>query len=101
MLLFRPEISICFLDCDVEVISGDILTDDGLFKVEFALQHDEEEEFGKNYWASPNHWLIADGGGSFILDLGCEDSYDTVELVNTHNAHLKNRATKRFKVYLR
>ena len=60
-----------------------------------------EEEFGENYWASPNHWDIADGGGSFILDLGCEDSYDTVELVNTHNAHMKNRATKKFQVFLR
>ena len=101
MLLFRPKLSICFLDCDVEVISGDILTNDGKFKVEFALQHDMEEEFGMNYWASPDHWDIADGAGAFILDLGCEDSFDTVELVNTHNADKKNRATKRFKVFLR
>ena len=101
MLLFRPKISICFLDCDVEVISGDILTNDGKFKVEFALQHDQEEEYGENYWLSSNHWDIADGGGAFILDLGCEDSYDTVELVNTHNADKKNRATKKFQVFLR
>ena len=53
------------------------------------------EEFGKNYWLSPN------GGGEFILDLGCEDSFDTVELVNTHNAGAKDRSTKEFQIFLR
>ena len=91
-----------FLDCDVVVVSGDILpNNDGKFKVEFALQHDQEEDYGNNYWLGPDHWKIADGGGGFILDLGCEDSYDTVELVNTHNADKKNRATKKFQVFLR
>ena len=53
------------------------------------------EEFGKNYWLSPN------GGGEFILDLGCEDSFDTVELVNTHNTQHRDRSTKEFQVFLR
>ena len=55
------------------------------------------EEFGTNYWLSPNR----EEGGEFILDLGCEDSFDTVELVNTHNVHYKDRSTKEFQVFLR
>ena len=77
------------------VISGDIY--DQRFKVEFALHHAKKEEFGKNYWLSPNR----EEGGEFILDLGCEDSFDTVELVNTHNAGAKDRSTKEFQVFLR
>ena len=83
------------LDCDVRVISGNIYSQK--FKVEFALQRDKTEKFGKNYWLCPNYGK----GSEFILDLGCEDSYDTVELVNAHNAHVKDRGTKEFQVFLR
>ena len=75
-------------------MSGDIY--DQRFKVEFALQHATKEEFGKNYWLGPNK-----KGGEFVLDMGCKDSLNTVELVNTHNAFAKDRSTKRFQVFLR
>ena len=85
------------LDCDMRVISGDIYENDQRFKVEFALRHAEKEEWGKNYWLSPHQ----KAGGEFILDLGCEDSFNTVELVNTHNNGANDRSTKRFQVFLR
>ena len=84
------------LDCNVGVISGDIYENDQRFKVEFALHHAEKEEWGKNYWLSPHQKT----GGEFILDLGCEDSFNTVELVNTHNNGAKDRSTKKFQVFL-
>ena len=77
------------------VISGDIY--DERFKVEFALQYAEIEESGKNFWLSPNENV----GSEFILDVGCEDSFNTVELVNTHNSHSKDRSTKQFHAFLR
>ena len=77
------------------VVSGDIF--DSRFKVEFALQHAKKEEFGKNYYLTPNKQV----GGGFILDLGCTDSFNRVELVNTHNGFAKDRSTKRFSVFVR
>ena len=78
---------------DVKVLSQDHYSQQ--FKVELALHYANKEEFGKNYYLTP------DQGGEFLLDLGCEDSFNTVELVNTHNAHHKDRSTKEFQVYLR
>ena len=77
----------------MKVISQDSYSDN--FKVELALRHANKEEHGKNYYLTPNQ------GGEFLLDLGCEDSFNTVELVNTHNANYKDRSTKEFQVYLR
>ena len=70
---------------------------DKRFKVEFALQHAEKEEYGKNYYLTPDKQV----GGGFILDLGCINSFNTVELVNTHNAYHKDRSTRRFLVFVR
>ena len=82
------------LDCEnVRVVSGDGF--DQRFKVEFALHHAYKEE-GGNYYLSPEQ-----DGGEFLLDLGCEDSFETLELVNTHNAGSRDRSTERFQVFLR
>ena len=81
------------LDCEARFISGDVY--DQRFKVEFALHH-AKEETGKNYWLAPD-----EEGGEFLLDLGCEETLNTVELVNTHNAAARDRAKKRFQVLLR
>ena len=81
------------LECVVGVKSGDTFNEN--FKVEFVLHHATKEEFGKNYWLAP------DQGGEFVLDMGCKVFLNTVELVNTHNAGLKDRSTKRFQVFLR
>ena len=82
------------LDCnDVRVVSGDVY--DQRFKVEFGLHHAILEEEG-TFYLSPNQ-----AEGEFILDLGCEDSFDTVELVNTHNSVSRDRSTQKFQVSLR
>ena len=82
------------LDCNnVRVVSGD---HNERFKVEFALLHTNEEEVG-NYFLFP----YEQDGGEFLLDLGCEDSFETVELVNTHHAERRTRSTKGFQVFLR
>ena len=77
----------------MRVVSGDIW--DQRFKVEFALHHAILEEEG-NFYLSPKQ-----AGGEFLLDLGCEDSFDTVELVNTHNSVSRDRSTQNFQVSLR
>ena len=83
------------LDCnDVRVVSGDVYSPE--FKVEFALHHADLEEAG-NYYLTPDQ----KAGGEFLLDLGCEDSFNTVELVNTHNSVSRDRSTQSFQVYLR
>ena len=58
-----------------------------------VLYHNETEVQGKNYWLSKEM-----APGSFILDLGCETLVSLVQLVNTHNAELRDRSTKEFKV---
>ena len=82
------------LDCEVTYVSGDIY--DERFKVAFVLHHATKEEVG-NYWLAPG----GKTGGEFLLDLGCEDSFNAVELVNTHNAYARDRSTQRFQVFLR
>ena len=79
----------------MKVISQDSYSDN--FKVELALRYADKDEHGKNYFLTPDRQV----GGGFVLDLGCEDSFNTVELVNTHNANYKDRSTKEFQVYLR
>ena len=50
---------------------------------------------GANYWVTPDNQ-----GGSFILDLGCSAEYNTIQLVNTHNAVLRDKSTLSFRVSL-
>ena len=68
------------------------------FKVENVLYHAKKETSGniRNYWLAPGK-----ASGEFLLDLGCEESFNKVELVNTHNSIGKDRSTKMFQVFLR
>ena len=53
-------------------------------------------------WYNSNYWLAPDqkDGGEFVLSLGCERTVNLVELVNTNNGLLRDRATKEFKVFI-
>ena len=77
------------------VYSGDVfgLGNDNRFKVSNVLQVPNYEDYANN------QWLISPGQrGSIVLNLGCRDSYSSVELVNVFGF---NWSTKRFKVFLR
>ena len=66
------------------------------FAASRVLTRQTKEEWGKSYWLTPYR-----RGGQFIMDLGCVKTINTIELVNTHNAHSKDYSTRGFQVYLR
>ena len=64
------------------------------FCVEKLLTRSQKEEHGKNYW-------LKGKGKGFMLDFGTLKTFNLVQIVNTHNAHVRDKSTKEFKVYLR
>ena len=85
---------IAFLGCgpeNVTVVSGDRYSSH--FPVEALLTHDNKE-----IWSPASYWLGPNGRqGHFILDLGCPLKFNGIQLVNSHNYHHKDRATKQFR----
>ena len=85
----------------VKVVSGDSY--DQRFVVENLLKQDAKETpdvpgAADAYTAKTNYWLAKGGfGGSFVLDLGCEQTFQAVKLINVHNRWAKNMAAKQFK----
>ena len=75
--------------------SGDS-QDEKYFPASNILTRQMTEEWGKSYWLSPYK-----RSGQFFLDLGCEETINTVELVNTHNAHGKDWSTEGFHIFVR
>ena len=75
--------------------SGDVFGGgrDDRFKVANVLQVPSYEDYGNNQWLLPQGQQ-----GDFILDLGCVDSYSSVELVNLYG---HGWSTQGFKVFLR
>ena len=69
---------------------------DFYFPVTNLLANAPLEIFGTNYWLAPDRQASAE----FVLDLGCEENVDMVELVNTHNGFASDRSMKEFKVFL-
>ena len=74
----------------MKVFYGEVL--DKKFPVENVFNKSNMETMN-NFWLGPEK-----KPANFILDLGCDKRVNKVELVNTHNSHKKNRATKEFKV---
>ena len=87
-----------FLGCDhkdMTAVSGDTLNPS--FSVERLLtRHDKETWGGGNgpatFWLGPNH-----KPATFILNLGCSQTFKGIELVNTHTGTYKDRGTKQFR----
>ena len=48
------------------------------------------------FWLAPDRQDSAE----FVLDLGCQETVNLVELVNTHNGGSRDRSMKEFKVFL-
>eukprot|EP00092_Neocalanus_flemingeri_P012265 GFUD01013221.1.p1 GENE.GFUD01013221.1~~GFUD01013221.1.p1 ORF type:complete len:589 (+),score=124.60 GFUD01013221.1:122-1768(+) len=70
---------------------------DGSFMVENLITVQNKELFvdnKANYWLSPNARTA-----TFILNLGCSETFDSIRLVNVHNREHKDRATKQFRLY--
>ena len=70
---------------------------DARFSCEKLLTRSLKEEFAKSYWLLPDRTT----GKGFMIDFGIKQSLHLVQLVNTHNAHAKDRSTKEFKIYVR
>ena len=81
----------------VKVVSGDSY--DQRFVVENLLTQDAKETpDAPDVTSKTNYWLTKHGfAGSFVLDLGCEQTFQAVKLINTHNRWAKDRAAKQFK----
>ena len=79
-----------------KVVKGKSGQYDARFPAEKMLTRSLIEKHG-------NIWLLPDRatGKGFMLDFGSVKPFNFIELVNTHNAHGKDRSTKGFKVYLR
>ena len=79
---------------DVKVVSGDIY--DNRFAVENLLTRQEiegtDENGIRNYWINVNNQAA-----SFILNLGCKQTFKGIQLVNTHNSKGQNQGTKTFR----
>ena len=92
--IFSHSSLITFVGCppeDVTVVSGDRY--DSNYPVEALLIQDKKETCcPATYWLGQNSQLAA-----FILDLGCRHTVKGIKLVNSHNRHGKDRATKQFK----
>ena len=76
-------------------VSGDILTPS--FSVERLLTRQDKETWDSgngpaNFWLGPSHTPA-----TFIINLGCSQTFKGIELVNTHTATYKDRATKQFR----
>ena len=66
------------------------------FPASHVLTRQSVEEWGKSYWLLPHR-----RAGQFIMNLGCPKTINTIELVNTHNAHSRDYSTRAFQVYIR
>ena len=71
-------------------MSGDTWSAD--FPVKFLLTREDKDIYGKNYWLGPEQRAC-----NFILNLGCSQTINGIQLVNTHNDVYKDRSTKQFR----
>ena len=84
------------LGCGMKsVISGDIYTDHddpSHFHVDNIFTHNKEESSFEGYWIAPDRTQ-----GNFIINLGCQLTFHSIKVVNTHNQIYKDRSTKKFR----
>ena len=84
-----------------KVVSGDRY--DARFPVQNLFTKDakelpDNEGAADMYTAKTNYWLAPKGApASFVLNLGCVQTFQGVKLVNTHNRWYKNRGTQHFR----
>ena len=89
------------LDCGPDTMVAD--PDSGpSFGEHFSVEniftlHDTEVHDGPNtnYWIAPT-----DTAATLIINLGCKHTFDAIFLVNTHNAHHRDRGAKEFRLVI-
>jgi len=88
-------------DCGPEsmsVVSGDVWRNDkrlsAFFGVDNIFTHNKAE---RNSYAG--YWLAPDRrAATFIVNLGCQQDFSAIRLVNTHNQNHRDRSTKKFRL---
>ena len=98
----------CEMDTVAAVVKGDRGEWPGHPKDAWAVQNllkknKKGVKEGKDKKGVFNYWLLPNGATNkgFILDFGFVKAFNLVQVVNTHSAEWRDRATKKFKVYLR
>ena len=98
----------CEMDTVAAVVKGDRGEWPGHPKDAWAVQNllkknKKGVKEGKDKKGVFNYWLLPHGATNkgFILDFGFVKAFNLVQVVNTHSADWRDRATKKFKVYLR
>ena len=75
------------------VVSGDKKnTNVGVEKLLTLSKVEVLDSLNTNFWMGPNG-----ASATFILSLGCKHMVSGVRIVNTHNGHGRNRASKQFR----
>ena len=81
------------------VVSGDFWKSNlflsAYFHVENIFSHNKEEVGYEGYWLAPEQSIA-----TFIINLGCQQNISALKLVNTHNQHLRDRSTKKFRYHI-
>ena len=72
------------------VVSGDIWSEQ--YGVDNIFSHNKAEQDQTGYWLGPEL-----STATFVINLGCQLSFVGIQLVNVHNAHHKDRASKTFR----
>ena len=74
----------------MSAVSGDKWS--SKFAVENLFTIETPEVWGESYWQGPDNYKA-----TFILNLGCAQEFDRVQLVNTHNAEHRDVSTRQFR----
>ena len=82
------------LDCDE---AARLLVREEQSRSEFPARNVLKAEVEDSNWKS-QIWRVRDNQiGWFILDLGCQQSYNTIRLRNIHNSDQRDRSTKGYR----
>ena len=77
------------------VVSGDVYINEALpafFGVDNIFTLYKEETSYAGYWLAPD-----ETAATFIVNLGCQQDFSAIRLVNTHNQGHRDRSTKKFR----
>ena len=79
----------------MSVVSGDVWRKkerlSAFFGVENIFTLNKAETSYAGYWIAP------ETAATFIVNLGCQQDFSAIRLVNTHNQMHRDRATKKFR----